>query len=276
MPRGRDRLNLKFDENRLIEFAKRVELASTHVLEGFHRSKRAGEGVEFQSLRPYTEGEDARRIDWKRYASSDRVVIRQYEREEKSSWKFIFDSSESMNFGEKKTYQQHLAGVFIFLAKVWGDSWVLEPDFRFVLEDAFEALLSNEAGLEPGQWNQVEGSSHSRLVVLSDFFVESSVLSEQVKLWSDEFRSLHFVQILDPKELSFDFRNVVRFEDRESEDRMTLDVGAAKKAYLAELKKHQEELRQLVEQQGSFHCFSAEIETLEESGIRFFEDLWNI
>ena len=55
---------LGVSESQLLEFAKSIQLEASKALEGLHASRRGGEGLEFHSSNQYTEGDDARFIDW--------------------------------------------------------------------------------------------------------------------------------------------------------------------------------------------------------------------
>jgi uncharacterized protein (DUF58 family) len=52
---------------------------------GIRRSRTRGLGMEFESLREYTEGDDYRKIDWKASARSSKIVVRQYDIEKNQS-----------------------------------------------------------------------------------------------------------------------------------------------------------------------------------------------
>jgi uncharacterized protein (DUF58 family) len=51
----------------------------THGLAGEHRSRQIGPSPEFSDFRPYTIGDDFRRIDWNAYARFDELFIRESE-----------------------------------------------------------------------------------------------------------------------------------------------------------------------------------------------------
>jgi uncharacterized protein (DUF58 family) len=52
---------------------------------GIRRSRSKGLGMEFESLRDYTEGDDFRKIDWKATARRSKLVVRNYEQEKNQS-----------------------------------------------------------------------------------------------------------------------------------------------------------------------------------------------
>lgn len=52
---------------------------------GIRRSRMRGLGMEFESLREYTEGDDFRKIDWKATARRGKLVVRNFEQERNQS-----------------------------------------------------------------------------------------------------------------------------------------------------------------------------------------------
>src|SRR5690606_24150780 len=63
---------------------------------GQHRSRERGAGLEFVQYRNYEPGDEPRRIDWKLYARSDRLFVRDAERESQLSVWVLLDTSASM------------------------------------------------------------------------------------------------------------------------------------------------------------------------------------
>ena len=77
-----------------------LELVARTVVEGFliglHRSPHRGFSVEFAENRPYAPGDDARFMDWRMFARSDRYYIKQYEEETNLRAWLAVDVSRSM------------------------------------------------------------------------------------------------------------------------------------------------------------------------------------
>ncbi len=55
-----------------------------------------GEGREFDSLRPYSQGDDLRRVDWKRTAKRNSLLVKVYRPETHQRVLFVFDCSRRM------------------------------------------------------------------------------------------------------------------------------------------------------------------------------------
>jgi len=85
---------------------------------GDHRTQRRGQSVEFAEHRPYTPGDDPRRIDWNAYARLGDLVVRLFVAEEDVTVHLLVDASASMGFGtpSKLARAQHLAAALGYLA----------------------------------------------------------------------------------------------------------------------------------------------------------------
>lgn len=86
---------------RLGSFELRAKIIIEGLSSGQHRSPFQGYSVEFAQHRPYVPGDDIRHLDWKVYARSDRLNIKQYQQETNLDLLLLVDSSGSMNFGTR-------------------------------------------------------------------------------------------------------------------------------------------------------------------------------
>src|SRR5262245_64537632 len=67
-------------------------------MSGHHRSPQRGSAVEFAQHRQYVPGDELRRLDWKIFARSDRLVVKEFVEETNFSCHLLVDASESMSF----------------------------------------------------------------------------------------------------------------------------------------------------------------------------------
>lgn len=88
---------------------------------GRHRSVRRGESLDFADYRPYTPGDDFRRIDYNTWARLGVVLVRLFEAEDEMPLRVLLDASSSMRFGNKFAVAQRLAGVITYLGLAGGD-----------------------------------------------------------------------------------------------------------------------------------------------------------
>ena len=91
-----------FDPQMLTKLG-RLEVIARTVVDGFlsgkHRSTHKGGCTDFAEYRPYTQGDDIRQLDWKKFAKTDRYYVKRYDDETNLQALLIVDSSGSMQFG---------------------------------------------------------------------------------------------------------------------------------------------------------------------------------
>lgn len=79
-----------------------IELKAKQVVEGFlsglHSSPFHGYSVEFADYRAYNQGESTKNIDWKLFARTDKLFIKNYNQETNLRCMLVMDSSASMGF----------------------------------------------------------------------------------------------------------------------------------------------------------------------------------
>ncbi|MDD2381342.1 MAG: DUF58 domain-containing protein [Mariniphaga sp.] len=92
-------------------------LIAREVVEGFitglHRSPFHGFSVEFAEHRQYNQGESTKHIDWKLFARTDKLFVKQYEEETNLRCQLVIDTSSSMLFPTFKG-QKHLHNKLAF------------------------------------------------------------------------------------------------------------------------------------------------------------------
>jgi len=86
-----------------------LEILAKQIVEGFliglHRSPYHGFSVEFAEHRLYNKGESTKHIDWKLYARSDKMFVKQFEEETNLRAHIVLDTSSSMLFPYNKKSQ---------------------------------------------------------------------------------------------------------------------------------------------------------------------------
>jgi uncharacterized protein (DUF58 family) len=95
----------KLSEEQQIRQLDNLELLARQVVEGFitglHQSPFHGFSVEFAEHRLYNNGESVKNIDWKLFARTDRLFIKQFEEETNLRCYLLLDTSSSMNYPDK-------------------------------------------------------------------------------------------------------------------------------------------------------------------------------
>ncbi len=87
---------IEFEEFDNLEFIAKQIVAGFFL--GLHRSPYHGFSVEFAEHRLYNKGESTKHIDWKLYARSDKLFVKQFEEETNLRTHLVLDTSSSMLF----------------------------------------------------------------------------------------------------------------------------------------------------------------------------------
>src|SRR3954471_56450 len=159
---------------------------------GGHTSRVWGSSAEFSEYRPYRQGDDLRRIDWKLFARSDRAYIRLSNDRSVLPTMIVLDASASMAFplatnGKWKLAAQLGVGLAA-VARNSGDPVgllvcgserpeLLAPRMRHsVLHEIIRAVAGTRpAGSEPLAPSLfLAAQSVGRLIVISDFLGDAS------------------------------------------------------------------------------------------------------
>lgn len=95
----------QLNTNQELRHLANLELLARQVVEGFitglHQSPFHGFSVEFAEHRLYNSGESVKNIDWKLFARTDKLFVKQFEEETNLRSYLLLDTSSSMNFPEK-------------------------------------------------------------------------------------------------------------------------------------------------------------------------------
>ena len=246
-----------------------LALVARTVVEGFmaghHRSPFQGSSSEFAQHREYVSGDEIKRLDWKVFARTDRLVIKEFVEETTLNCHILVDQSESMAFGStgwtKFDYARWCAAAIAHLVLSSRDTAGLvlfDDQERTKVPPANGAVqnkviltaleqASPEGPTSVGQVLSWLGSRLSRkgiVVVFSDFFDDPGRILEGIQRLVHGGHEPILFQILDPLEESFDIDRLVRLDGLEGTGIQKVDPKAMRKAYREEIEAHNRELAQ--------------------------------
>ena len=188
---------------------------------GPHVSIVRGGADEFVEYRPYRQGDDPKRIDWKLVARTDRVYVRVSQERAILPTMVVLDASGSMAFPAPANAKWEMArqlGVGLSaVARHRGDPvgmTVVHPDGtrtiaprtrRTVLEEMARATEVGPGGSTPLAPAAAEAMRlGSRVVLLTDFLGDADALLAAGKTFTAAGGELHVVHIVDSGELDPD------------------------------------------------------------------------
>ncbi|HUS13812.1 MAG TPA: DUF58 domain-containing protein, partial [Chloroflexia bacterium] len=164
--------------------------ALLHGLIGAHPARRRTAGIEFADYRPYTPGDDLRRVDWNAYARLGSLQIRQAQAEHETVLGLLVDASPSMTCGRppKLLLARRLAAALGYIALAHLDGVLLAaPGTPLATSDLLRGqpgtltLFAALEGLTPGRtapFDEVLSAWSGRLgpgrgvVILSDLLLD--------------------------------------------------------------------------------------------------------
>ncbi|OYP36828.1 DUF58 domain-containing protein [Rhodopirellula sp. MGV] len=267
---------------RILDFVKPKELArvarlqmlAREVVEGYctgrHRSPHKGFSVEFKEHRQYVQGDELKNIDWKVFAKSDRLFIRQYEEETNLRCSILVDQSGSMEYGgtrsveglTKREYAVRLsAAIAYFLLGQQDPVGLITFDNEIRnqvplrsrpshLRAILTALLSNHDRRETDLGNVFRKvitklGKRGLVVILSDSMGDIESLSRSLAQMRAARHEVIFFQILDPDEVDFPFTGRVQFKDLElAAPEQMVDARVLGDAYRQRLLQHNDDLKE--------------------------------
>lgn len=226
------------------------------VSSGEMRGVRSGDGVEFYERLQYAPGMDARRIDWKFYAKSERLHVKTFERESNAAVTVFLDVSASMK-GFSDPYDEN--GKFLYAARA---ALIIAYCYHreripvtFVLFDsAPQAAITPEAGahalrhiadaLDNAPFTQPsETSAFPRALiefvrpradsfVISDFFF-ADLLPLSAFVTAARAMNAHttLLQTITPEEKDFPFTRPSAFIDSETGEKIVVYPNSMRKEY---------------------------------------------
>lgn len=230
-------------------------------LHGMHRSSRKGLSLDFAQHRAYQPGDDLRRIDWKAYARTDRLYVKEYDADTNAGVIFALDVSGSMDFASggvnKFAYARMLVASLAWLAQKHGDRVGLASFAETIVEMVppstrhLQLLLHALGRAAPGGEGRLAmaiervadvAARPGIVVIVTDCYDEPAGLGRAVDTLRARGHDVIVFHLVDPAEEEFTFNGPLVFEDGESGTRMPLRPEETRARYLALFGSHREAL----------------------------------
>lgn len=258
----------------LAPFELRAKIIVEGLMSGMHRSPYQGLAVEFAQHRAYVPGDNLRHLDWKVFARSDKLYLKQYQQETNLDVVVLVDGSGSMNYGtlpikggwggtqasattrrwSKFDCATATAVALAYLCLSQGDrvgvsvyaDELRAPLRRSSARDTWRTIvqtLSTQPVEASANVVKVADQVLGKVVNRALFFIISDFLDDPRNLRAALARFRHrrddvvLVQVLDREELRFDFDAAAPFEGLEGEGRLLVDPRSLREAYLAALRR---------------------------------------
>jgi uncharacterized protein (DUF58 family) len=244
---------------RLLADLPGLELRAAYVVDGTlsgrHRSPQKGSSVEFAEYRDYQFGDDLRRVDWRLYARTDRLHVKQFEEETQMRVFLVLDTSASMDYQSRPEVLTKIEFARIALAAIGLIAQRQRDAFGLAVAGT-ELADFLPARASAAHWRKLVGKldgvastgqatlavtlnslaelipARSLVVIASDFYDEPASLEPALRRLRYDHHDLIGLHVLDPQEIDFDLDSSGTFVDAENFTRVKLDVAAARQNYL--------------------------------------------
>lgn len=292
----------------------RMSLMTHHrvrgTMQGKRRSGQLGSSLEFADYRPYSPGDDMRRLDWHAYAKTGRPYVKLYLDEQELQVSIYIDASASMDFppagaglsigktngrypeasiqqASKFLYAKQLAACVGYAAlcsydrvgvQMFGESVTARLPMRRGQASVFSLLefLGKTATEPKGDVASVFMKPASLPArpgmawVFSDFLFPSGV-EESIKALLSARQEVRVVQILSPQEMEPELSGDLRLVDCETGEGKEVAVsGVVLKEYKEAVKGYTRGLEAFCKERGVGYYLAVTSSALEETVLNGF------
>ncbi|MAT80108.1 MAG: hypothetical protein CMJ29_01715 [Phycisphaerae bacterium] len=276
--------------SQLSPFELRARMIVEGVRSGLHRSPHQGMAVEFNQHRGYVPGDDLRHLDWKVYGRSDRLTIKQYQQETNLDVILLVDASASMRFGSlpiKKGWGETEASratgswtkfdhaVATSVALSWLSLQQSDRVGLVVFGDGIKGMVQRSSG--QGQWRRIVSALNTRpvddgtnltkttdqvlgrisnravFILVSDLLTDPEEIQSSLARFRHQRQDVLCLQVLDHREIAFDFQGPEQFHGLEIDHRVKVDPRSIRDAYLKAFNRHIDEISSICTQFGYDH-----------------------
>lgn len=216
---------------------------------GAHTSRMRGSSAEFTEYRPYRQGDDLKRIDWKLFARSNRAYIRLSNDRAILPTTVVLDASASMGFPVESQGKWNLAAqlavglsavarnsadpVGLVIARE-GELVHLPPRMRqSVIYEMVRAVSDLTPRGSPPLTSALDAAvrTSGRIVVISDFLDETDDLLASVSRAVVAGKEMHALHVIAPQEIDPPKETLLVSDPEDPDVRRPL-TGDARDAYL--------------------------------------------
>lgn len=275
----RTKQNIETDFFRQLDrFTFSVRKRVSTVYAGNRPSTRSGHGIDTIGFREYDFNDSLKDIDWKAYARTEKLYVRQFEEEKTLTTHILLDASKSMDYPEKGTskfeYAAMLAAGYAYMVTKYNDRFAIstfaqEIDIhkpsrgRKNLLRAIDRMTELELSGSTSIGEAVikysrEIKSRSLVILISDFLQEPEAIETAVSRLSDH--DLILIQVLDPTEKMLPIQGNSKLIDLETGEEVRTYVSEKfKERYLKKLDDHSARIKKACMKTGAeFYTFTTD------------------
>lgn len=286
----------KYLDPRLLASLASMEIRARNVVEGFveglHKSPYKGFNVEFSEYRQYVPGDPLKDIDWKVYARTDKLYIKEHEEETNLSGYLVMDTSGSMSYKgsgamSKIEYASTLAASLGYLMLKQQDSVglvsfanglrkMIRPrtgmaHLKAICKELEETEVSDKTNI--GETLDLVGQSMRKrgiFIMFSDLMDNADVIIKKLRQLRTRKHEIVLFHVLDRDELTFPFEDTTMFHDMEDNSEIVTDAFSLRQEYLKRVRKLIQTFKSALRKSGIDYLIADTSMPLESSLRSFF------
>ncbi len=244
----------------------RAKVVVDGFLSGLHRSPFHGFSVEFTEYRQYTPGDDLRFLDWRLYARTDRFYLKRFEDETNLRCWLLVDLSRSMGYAslgyDKADYARTAAATIAYFLTLQRDAVGLITFDQAIREFmparyrrghlrrlmiCLEHATAGKSTDLTAPLEQIARTARKRglVVLLSDLLAPAEAIDSQLGCLRSQGHEVVVIRVLDPAEVSFEFREESLFFDLETGRELFIEPHSARVRYQQQFQEHAQAIQRI-------------------------------
>ena len=240
-----------FNKNQLYSSVKGLQLLakylSSHFVNGVNKSLLLNDGLEFSQYRAYQPGDDTNKIDWKIFGRSDKLYVRESQKQSQTNVHFVLDASNSMNQVENKiskfNFAKGIIATLAYLADQQNDALqlslinneILSRQFKTL--DAFYHLLAKQEA--QSKWNpqnlRFPSKKKTLYIYLTDFYENNAEIEQSILNNVHKNAELIVFHLVSDNELNFNYNKNTSFQDLETGEIINVNTRQIKEHFIEKL-----------------------------------------
>lgn len=251
------RIAYRYVEPSALARVKNLQLVARGVVEGFitglHASPYKGFSVEFAEHREYVPGDDPRHLDYRMFARTERLYVKQYEEETNMRVQILLDASGSMNYRHdakitKLEYGCYLTAILSYMMVRQQDSvglTVFDEDIRLDMParsspQHFNEMMYQLENLKPGKKTGLAEVLHKLanrfkrrclIILISDLYDDEDKVIRALHHFRHRKHEVILFHVFDKAEIDFPFDDLVLLQDLETDERLQVDPLYVREEY---------------------------------------------
>lgn len=261
----------------------KAERAAQNLFHGEHAQRRAGAGEKFWQFREYAPQDRPQDIDWRQSGKTDRVFIRQKERQLPQTALFWNCTADSMDFSSspKLSKKQEAANVISLAISILlthsservgmlGTSQTGRSEAS--LENIANLLINPEAKEALPTHAPARAQKNSELILVGDFLSPPAEINAAFQNLSVFSGGALVIQVLDPAEIELPYDGRAIFEDNGLNREIVQNVPSIRDAYKQRIENHRQEIQAICKSIGWSYIMHRNDEPYEKTLLQ----VWTI